>query len=110
MSYTIFPAVRPLAPAGDLVALARAFTRDRRHIDALGCLDEADAAWTPVTFGSAATWLVTLSALYLGLVLALEWGTKLEPFGAKLLMGRIVAIGVVREIGPVITGLMGSSS
>jgi hypothetical protein len=48
------PAVRPLAPAGDLVALARAFTRDRRHHDALGCLDEADAAWTPVTFGSAA--------------------------------------------------------
>lgn len=46
--------VRPLAPAGDLVALARAFTRDRRHHDALDCLDEADAAWRPVTFGSAA--------------------------------------------------------
>jgi hypothetical protein len=46
--------VRTLAPAGDLVALARAFTRDRRHHDALDCLDEADAAWRPATLGSAA--------------------------------------------------------
>jgi phospholipid/cholesterol/gamma-HCH transport system permease protein len=59
-----------------------------------------------LVFGVAAAPLVMLSALFLGLVLALEWGTKLEPFGAKFLMGRIVSIGVVREIGPVITGLM----
>jgi phospholipid/cholesterol/gamma-HCH transport system permease protein len=59
-----------------------------------------------LAFGVSAGPLVLLSALFLGLVLALEWGTKLEPFGAKYLMGRIVSIGVVREIGPVITGLM----
>ncbi len=59
-----------------------------------------------LAFGVAAAPLVLLSALFIGLVLALEWGTKLEPFGAKSLMGRIVSIGVVREIGPVITGLM----
>jgi phospholipid/cholesterol/gamma-HCH transport system permease protein len=59
-----------------------------------------------VQFGSSASWLVMLAALFLGLVLAMEWGTKLEPFGAKLLMGRIVAITVIREIGPMITGLM----
>lgn len=59
-----------------------------------------------VAFGSAASPLVLLSALFIGLVLALEWGTKLEPFGAKVLMGRIMSIGVVREIGPVVTGLM----
>lgn len=59
-----------------------------------------------ITFGSQSAWLVMLAALFLGLVLALEWGTKLEPFGAKLLMGRIVAVAVVREIGPMITGLM----
>jgi phospholipid/cholesterol/gamma-HCH transport system permease protein len=57
-------------------------------------------------FGADAAWLVILSAIFIGLVLALEWGTKLEPFGAKLLMGRIVAIAVIREIGPIITGLM----
>jgi phospholipid/cholesterol/gamma-HCH transport system permease protein len=49
---------------------------------------------------------VLLASLFIGLVLALEWGTKLEPFGAKLLTGNLVAVGVVREIGPVITGLM----
>ena len=59
-----------------------------------------------VTFGVLAAPLVLLSNLFIGLVLALEWGTKLEPFGAKALMGRIVSIGVVREIGPVVTGLM----
>jgi phospholipid/cholesterol/gamma-HCH transport system permease protein len=56
--------------------------------------------------GVTATPLVLLAALFIGLVLALEWGTKLEPFGAKILMGRIVSIGTIREIGPVITGLM----
>ena len=39
------PDRRPLAPSGDLVALARGFTRERRHDAALGCLDEADAGW-----------------------------------------------------------------
>lgn len=56
--------------------------------------------------GVSATPLVLLSALFIGLVLALEWGSKLEPFGAKILMGRIMAVGTIREIGPVITGLM----
>lgn len=56
--------------------------------------------------GVSATPLVFLSSLFIGLVLALEWGTKLAPFGAKLLMGRIMSVGTIREIGPVITGLM----
>jgi uncharacterized protein len=48
------PDRRSLAPAGDLVALARAYTRERRHLDALGCLDDADAAsWSP-SLGSPA--------------------------------------------------------
>ncbi len=59
-----------------------------------------------VAFGVQAAPLVILAALFIGLVLALEWGTKLEPFGAKVLMGRIVSVGVIREIGPVVTGLM----
>ncbi len=48
------PDRRSLAPTGDLVALARAFTRERRHADALGCLDDADAGWRPPALGSAA--------------------------------------------------------
>ena len=48
------PDRRSLAPAGDLVALARAYTRERRHLDALGCLDDADAASRSPSFGSPA--------------------------------------------------------
>jgi len=47
------PEGRALAPPGDLLALARAYTRERRHGDALGCLDDAAAAWRPPAPGSA---------------------------------------------------------
>ena len=40
------------------------------------------------------------------MVLALEWGLKLELFGAKMLMGNVVSVAVIREIGPIITGIM----
>ncbi len=50
--------------------------------------------------------LVLIAAGAIGMVLTLEWGTKLEQFGAKLMLGRIVAMSVIREIGPTITGLM----
>lgn len=56
--------------------------------------------------GTGSLALVLTAALFIGLVLSLEWGNKLELFGAKLLMGRIVSISVIREIGPLITGLM----
>jgi hypothetical protein len=48
------PDRRRLAPAGDLVALARGYTRERRHDAALDCLDEADAGWRPPAPGSEA--------------------------------------------------------
>jgi hypothetical protein len=41
------PDRRRLAPAGDLLALARGFTRERRHDAALSCLDEAEAGCRP---------------------------------------------------------------
>lgn len=45
---------RPLAPAGDLFALARGFAREGRLEEALGCLDAADAGWRPPALGSPA--------------------------------------------------------
>jgi phospholipid/cholesterol/gamma-HCH transport system permease protein len=56
--------------------------------------------------GNQALPLVIGSSIFVSMVLTFEWGKKLEPFGAKLMVGRIVAISVVREIGPLITGLM----
>jgi uncharacterized protein YprB with RNaseH-like and TPR domain len=46
------PCRRPLAPAGDLLGLARAFARERRHEEALVCLEEADRAWRPAARGT----------------------------------------------------------
>ena len=48
------PDRRRLAPAGDLVALARGYTRERRHALALDCLDDADAGWQSPALGSDA--------------------------------------------------------
>jgi hypothetical protein len=48
------PDRRRLAPPGDLVALARGYTRERRHEAALDCLDEADTGWRPPAPGSRA--------------------------------------------------------
>jgi len=48
------PDRRPLAPAGDLVGLARSFSRERRHTDALGCLEAAEAGWRAPALGSTA--------------------------------------------------------
>ncbi|RMH76162.1 MAG: ABC transporter permease, partial [Calditrichaeota bacterium] len=50
--------------------------------------------------------LVLIASACISMVLALEWGKKLELFGAKLMLGRLVGISVLREIGPTMTGLM----
>lgn len=56
--------------------------------------------------GNQALPLVILSTVFISIVLTLETGKKLEPFGAKLMLGRVIVIAVLRELGPVITGLM----
>ncbi len=56
--------------------------------------------------GNQALPLVIFASMFVSMVLTLEWGKKLEPFGAKLMLGRIVSISVIREIGPMVTGLM----
>lgn len=50
--------------------------------------------------------LVILSTVLISIVLTLETGKRLELFGAKLMLGRVVVIAVLREMGPIITGLM----
>jgi len=53
------------------------------------------------------TTLTAVIALFTGMVLALQSTFALEEFGAKLYMGEVVAISLVRELGPVLTALMG---
>src|ERR1041385_3757216 len=56
--------------------------------------------------GAQAFPIVFTAGLFIGVIMAIEAGNRLETFGAKLLVGRTTALAVVRELGPVITGLM----
>ena len=50
--------------------------------------------------------IVNLTALFTGMVLALQLGNYLARFGAKMFVSRIVGMSLIRELGPVLTALM----
>jgi len=50
--------------------------------------------------------IATVTALFTGMVLALQTSYSLAAYGAKLFVGNVVALSLVRELGPVLTALM----
>jgi phospholipid/cholesterol/gamma-HCH transport system permease protein len=50
--------------------------------------------------------IVLLTGFFTGMVLALQSSVQLKTFGAPQLMGRLVAASMIRELGPVLAGLM----
>ena len=50
--------------------------------------------------------IVLLTGLFTGMVLALQSSVQLRTFGATMYMGRLVAGSMIRELGPVLAGLM----
>lgn len=50
--------------------------------------------------------LLFVTGLATGSVMALQFGYGLEKFGGKLYVPKIVALSIMREMGPVFTGLM----
>ena len=50
--------------------------------------------------------LLFVTGLATGSVMALQFGFGLEKFGGKLYVPKIVALSIMREMGPVFTGLM----
>jgi len=56
--------------------------------------------------GAQSFMLVFLSGLFMGIILSLEVGYSFASFGAKTMVGRTVSLGMVRELGPVITGIL----
>lgn len=50
--------------------------------------------------------LVTVTALAIGSVLALQLGYGFEKFGGKLYVPKVLALSIVREMGPVFTSLL----
>src|SRR5881397_645343 len=78
-------------------SLANLFRRPRYFAD---IVYQADL----IGFGSLP--IVVLTGLFTGAVLALNSAHTLERFGSLSLIGQLVSVGMVTELGPVLTGLM----
>lgn len=50
--------------------------------------------------------IVLLTGFFTGMVLALQSSVQLKTFGATIYIGRLVAGSMIRELGPVLAGLM----
>lgn len=56
--------------------------------------------------GVGSLYLVVLTGIFAGQGFALAFSVELADFGAKNYLGRIMAIAIIRELGPVLAGLM----
>lgn len=59
-----------------------------------------------VLIGNNSLLIVFLTAIFTGMVMALQTAYGLQRFGAKMYVGNIVALAQVRELGPVLTAIM----
>jgi len=50
--------------------------------------------------------VILLTGFFTGAALALNAGQTLDQFGARSLVGRLVSASMIKELGPVLTGLM----
>ena len=56
--------------------------------------------------GVASWFIVSISALFIGMVLAFQSAYQMQKLGAEIYIASLVALSVVREIGPVMTALI----
>jgi phospholipid/cholesterol/gamma-HCH transport system permease protein len=54
--------------------------------------------------------VVTIVAMFIGMILALQTGLALRRFGQEVLIGSTVSVVMVREMGPIMTGLIVAAS
>jgi anti-anti-sigma factor len=73
---------------------------DQQRFLGMSVLNIADKA------GANAMPVVSLLGLLIGLILAFQTATPLQRFGAQPIIPTIVAIAVVREMGPLITAVL----
>ena len=67
--------------------------------------------WTKIIqqiyyIGASSTMIILLVSLFTGMVLGLQSYTALVKFGAQGALGTLVALTLVRELGPVLTAIM----
>jgi phospholipid/cholesterol/gamma-HCH transport system permease protein len=56
--------------------------------------------------GIGSLWLITLTGIFAGQALALQFTKELAEFGTKNYLGRMMTLSIIRELGPTLTGLM----
>lgn len=56
--------------------------------------------------GNLSLFVIALTATFTGMVLALQGYYTLTRFGSEALLGPAVALSIIRELGPVLSGLM----
>ena len=78
-------------------ALRFAFVRPFYHQDLVQHMDE---------IGVKSLGIVLLTGFFTGMVLALQSSVQLQTFGATMYIGRLVSASMIRELGPVLAGLM----
>jgi len=78
-------------------AIANIFTRPRYWADIFTQMDSIGVGSMPI---------IILTGFFTGCVLALQSATALEAFGAVSKTGSLVSLSMVKELGPVLTGLM----
>jgi phospholipid/cholesterol/gamma-HCH transport system permease protein len=65
-----------------------------------------ELVWQMDEIGVKSVSITGITALFTGMVLALQAAYSLAAFGGKFLIGRVVSLSLVRELGPVLTALM----
>src|SRR5207302_786839 len=78
-------------------SLANLFRRPRYLGDMMQQADSIGVGSLPI---------VALAGFFTGAVLALQTSNTLQKFGSLTLTGQLVSLSMVRELGPVMTGLM----
>ena len=78
-------------------ALRFAFARPFYTQDLIQQMDE---------IGVKSLGIVLLTGFFTGMVLALQSSVQLATFGATMYIGRLVSASMIRELGPVLAGLM----
>jgi phospholipid/cholesterol/gamma-HCH transport system permease protein len=66
----------------------------------------ADMIYQADQIGFGSLPIVVLTGFFIGGALALNSANTLQRFGSLSLIGQLVSVGMVRELGPVLTGLM----
>jgi len=85
---------------GASVMAAQVFTRGLRRPLGMG-----DIAYQIEHIGVRSVAIGTLTAVFAGMVLAIQFGFFLERFGLAYTIGRVLSLSVLRELGPVLTAL-----